>query len=154
MTVDIVIEGGEWDEAALTDLAHRATTAALDHLSLDPATHEIALLACDDARISELNQDFRGKAGPTNVLSWPAATRGAPPDAGTDPELGDIAIAWETCVREASEAGLNLDMHLLHLLVHATLHLLGYDHETEAEARLMEGLETEILASLGVANPY
>ena len=78
--------------------------------------------------------------------------RPAPPEG--DPELGDIAIAFETCEREAESGGLSLENHTLHLLVHGTLHLLGYDHEREADADLMESTETAILCKLGVPDPY
>ncbi len=114
---------------------------------------EIALLACDDTRIATLNADFRSKPSATNVLSWPSGpwtpTR-LPPDG----ELGDIAIAYGTCVREAAEQGKALADHTTHLIVHATLHLLGFDHETDAEAGEMEALEVEILARLGLPDPY
>jgi len=124
----------------------------------------VSLLACDDARISELNADFRAKPTPTNVLSWPAEAlapeqEGAtpfPPDAD-DPmgaELGDIAIAWETCMREAVEQGKPAAAHVTHLLVHGVLHLLGYDHIREKDAELMERCERRILAALGIADPY
>jgi probable rRNA maturation factor len=119
----------------------------------------------DDARIAALNADFRGKTAPTNVLSWPAddlspeAPGGAPapPNPGThdDPaELGDIALAFETCTGEAAAAGLPVDHHVLHLIVHGTLHLLGYDHVHDADATRMEATEVAILATLGVADPY
>jgi probable rRNA maturation factor len=159
-TVEVAVEGGGWNEAALQALADRAVTATLARLGLDGA-REIAILACDDARIAGLNADFRGKPRPTNVLSWPSDERGAEEDGGTplppdpdDPELGDIAIAWETCTREAAEFDRPLDHHVTHLLVHATLHLLGYDHMRPKDADLMEGLEVEILATLGVPDPY
>jgi probable rRNA maturation factor len=159
-TVDVVVEGGGWNEAALQAIADRAVTSTLSRLGLGDQ-HEVAILACDDARIAELNADFRGKPVPTNVLSWPTEERGAeadggepePPDAD-EPELGDIAIAWETCGREAAEFGRPFDHHVTHLLVHATLHLLGYDHMRPNDAELMEGLEVEILATLGVPDPY
>jgi probable rRNA maturation factor len=162
MTVDIVIEDDRWAKAGLAPLAARAADATLAHLGLNPAAWEIALLACDDDRISALNADFRGKPRPTNVLSWPSAERvpetpGArpvPPDADEGPELGDIAIAWETCDYEASEAGIPFDHHVTHLVVHATLHLLGFDHVRDADADLMERIEVEVLASLGIPNPY
>ena len=122
-------------------------------------------MGCDDARIAALNADFRGKPQPTNVLSWPSEERGAEvageepdlPEAGEpdDPcELGDIAIAWETCAREAEEQGKPMVDHVTHLVVHGLLHCLGYDHVDEADAALMEGLEVEILASLGLSDPY
>ena len=162
MSLDIVIEDPRWAEAGLEPLATRAAEATLAHLGLDPEAWEIVLLACDDDRIAALNADFRGKPQPTNVLSWPSEERGAeapgqppaPPDPATGPELGDIAIAYDTCAREAAEAGLPLDHHVTHLLVHGTLHLLGYDHISDADAALMERIEVEILASIGVANPY
>lgn len=160
MSVEVVVEEGSgWDEAALAALAERAVAATLAHLGLPAAGHEVALLGCDDGRIAALNADFRGRARPTNVLSWPAAERapdrpGAAPAPPDGPELGDIALAHGTVMAEAVAAGLDPDHHVLHLLVHGTLHLLGYDHETEADAELMERLETEILATLGVANPY
>ncbi len=162
MIVDCLTEDHRWDALDLDRLADTAARAVLDHLHLDPEAFEISLLACNDARIAELNADFRGKPQPTNVLSWPSAERGAAvagamprlPAAGGDPELGDIAIAWETCAAEAEAAGKTLTDHALHLLVHGTLHLLGFDHERDADAALMEGIETGVLGKLGVADPY
>lgn len=162
MTVDVVIEDARWEAQGLEALSARASDAALAHLGLDPGVWQIAVLGCDDARIAALNADFRGKPVPTNVLSWPSDERGAAgpgevperPSPGGDPELGDIAIAFETTAREAEERGLALADHTAHLVVHAVLHLLGYDHEDDRDAALMERLEVEILASLGVADPY
>ncbi len=162
MTVDILIEDDRWAEAGLEALAARAVDAALTGAGLDPEDWEISLLACDDARIAALNADFRGKPQPTNVLSWPSEDRApdspgeAPeaPETGGDPELGDIAIAFETCRREADEADKPFENHVIHLIVHGTLHLLGYDHETDQDAALMEKLEVGILAELGLPDPY
>lgn len=162
---DTVIEDPRWEPAELPALAERAAGAALAHLGLPAAGFQLCVMGCDDARIAALNGDFRGRAGPTNVLSWPSQDRApaqpgaapAPPAPGEpdDPlHLGDIAIAWETCVREAGEAGKPLADHATHLLVHATLHLLGYDHERDADAELMEATETAILCGLGLADPY
>ncbi|MEO1000081.1 MAG: rRNA maturation RNase YbeY [Pseudomonadota bacterium] len=144
--VETVIEGGGWP-ADLPALAERAAGAALTAAGVAAEGREIALLAAGDARIAALNLAFRGKEGATNVLSWPAA----PPE---DESLGDIALAWETCAAEAEAAGRPLADHLAHLIVHGTLHLLGYDHGTEAEATKMETIEVEALALIGVANPY
>ncbi len=165
MNVDTLIEDPRWQAAGLEALATRACAATLTRLGLDPARFEISLLGCNDARIRELNADFRGKPTPTNVLSWPSEERAAPrPGArpaqpqpgppGMPAGLGDIAISWETCEGEARAAGRAMEDHVLHLLVHATLHLLGYDHIHEEDAALMEGLEVEILAMMGVADPY
>lgn len=161
MVVEIAIEEPRWDAAGLPALAEAAASATLAHLGLDGERFEISILGCDDARIAALNGTFRDKARATNVLSWPSAERAAagpgqapsPPDPGA-PELGDIAIAYETCAREAAEAGLDLAAHVTHLLVHGVLHLLGYDHVDVADARLMEAIEVEILATLGVEDPY
>ncbi len=163
--VDIVVEDARWEGFGLAALAERAATAALAGLGLPPAGFQISLLACDDARIAVLNADFRGKPQPTNVLSWPSDERAAefvgedpePPAPGApgDPEeLGDIAIAWETCAREAAEQGKPMADHVAHLVVHATLHLLGYDHVEDEDAALMEGHEVRILASMGLPDPY
>jgi len=165
MEIDVLIEGGDWPGDSLEDLAERAVAAALDELGLEPDQFAVSLLACDDARIAGLNAEFRGKPAPTNVLSWPseervATTPGemphlpAPHPVGPPLELGDIALAYETCAREAAEAGKAFDDHVTHLLVHGLLHLLGFDHETGPDADLMEGLETRILARLGVSDPY
>lgn len=163
--VDILTEDGRWRDLDLEALAEKAACAALAGAGLSAAGFEISLLACDDRRIAELNADFRGKPQATNVLSWPSDERGARAEGGTPQrprpgavdmpaELGDIAIAWETCAREAAEQGKSLPDHVTHLLVHATLHLLGYDHVREGDAALMEGLETRIMADMGLANPY
>lgn len=159
MNVECIIEADGWAETPLSQLAEQAIVATLTYLEQDPGQYEIAVLACDDARISELNHDFRQKGQATNVLSWPSEERGAAQEGGTplaptDQELGDIAIAYETCHREAREQGKPLEAHVQHLLVHATLHLLGYDHERDGDATLMEGLEVEILGKLGLSDPY
>lgn len=162
MIVDIITEDDRWTDTGLDALAEPAAVATLTHLGLDAGDWEISLLACDDARIAVLNADFRGKPAPTNVLSWPSEERGAEvagdapelPEPGFDSELGDIAIAYDTCLREAQEAGKPMSEHVTHLIVHAVLHLLGYDHVRDADATLMEGLEVEILGKLGLSNPY
>ncbi len=163
--VDTLIEDPRWEALGLGDLAEAAALAALAGAGLSVTGFEISLLACDDRRIAELNADFRGKPQPTNVLSWPSDERGAERDGavplrpspgpeGMPQELGDIAIAFETCEREAAEQGKPVKDHLTHLLVHGTLHLLGYDHVRDGDVALMEGLEAKILMGMGIANPY
>jgi probable rRNA maturation factor len=153
MTVDVLIEDARWAACDLARLAETAARATLSHLCLAPDPLEIALLACDDARIAALNADFRGKPTATNVLSWPSGPW-TPATLPADGELGDIAIAFDTCASETDTQGKSLTDHATHLIIHATLHLLGFDHETDAEAAEMERLEVEILARLGLADPY
>ncbi len=163
--VDLIIEHARWEETGLARVAERAAREALVACGLAPEDYEVSLLACDDARIATLNAEFRGKDAPTNVLSWPAfelgpAVPGSVPErpvAPADDEpvfLGDLALAYGTCVREAAEQGIPLDAHLSHLVVHGCLHLLGHDHEDARDAARMEALETKILARLGVPDPY
>jgi probable rRNA maturation factor len=108
---------------------------------------DLVILLTDDASIQALNRDHRGKDAPTNVLSFPAAP-------SAKPHLGDVALAFETCAREAAEGGKPLAEHLQHLVAHGVLHLLGWDHQTEAEAEAMEAHERVLLASLGRPDPY
>jgi len=164
MLVDCLTEDHRWESLGLGDMAEAAALAVLDRLGMDPSDYEISLLGCNDSRIAELNADFRGKPQPTNVLSWPSEERGAavagampvlPAPSPMGPvELGDIAIAYDTCLAEAQAAGKTLVDHATHLLVHGTLHLLGFDHERPADGALMEGLEIEILGNLGISDPY
>ncbi len=112
---------------------------------------EVAVSLADDARVQEANRAFRGKDAPTNVLSFPAA----PPERiGASPFLGDVILAYETVEKEAAAEGKTIGDHLAHLVVHGVLHLIGYDHMTDDEAERMERLETAILASLAIADPY
>jgi probable rRNA maturation factor len=171
--VDCVLEDARWQEiasggstaAGLEPLAERAVRAALAHLKLPVTGFTLCIMGCDDARISGLNAEFRGKPMPTNVLSWPSEllsaevpgvvpARPLPGEADAPWSLGDIAIAYDTCAREATAAGKSLPDHVTHLVVHGFLHLLGYDHVNDADAALMEPLETAILATLGVDDPY
>jgi probable rRNA maturation factor len=162
--LDVVVEDARWADLSLETLATLAIAASLRHLCVDPDAVEVTVLACDDVRIADLNTDFRGKPTPTNVLSWPAEERGAVQDGG-DPlplkpdfdgvlELGDIAISYDTCAAEAQAAGKLMADHVTHLIIHGVLHLLGYDHERDADATLMERIEVEILGKLGLDNPY
>jgi len=165
MEIDVLVEHAAWDDLDLQAMAEAAAIATLSALSLEPGAFAVSFLAADDARIAALNADFRGKPTPTNVLSWPAVERAAetagvmpilpiPDPDGPPCELGDIAIAYETCAREARDGGKPLADHVTHLIVHGLMHCLGFDHETDEDAALMERLETRILASLGVPDPY
>jgi len=139
----VIEQAGDWRDWS-GDAEHIVATVfkVSQHSPDDKA---IALVLSDDAQIRQMNRDFRGKDKPTNVLSFPSDA----PD-----EWGDIIVSEETIRKEAAEQGKTFHDHFVHMLVHGTLHLLGYDHEIEAEAEEMEALEIDILSELGVENPY
>lgn len=150
--IEVVVESGDWSGLDPQALATEAVEAAIAEAGTRLADGvEVSLMFCDDATIRALNRDWRGFDKPTNVLSFPAA---GPERLATTPALGDIALAAETCAREAKAEGKTLADHARHLVVHGTLHLLGYDHESEAEAETMEATERRALARIGVADPY
>ncbi len=147
VAIDIVVEAGTWPKKpALKALAARAIAAAAAFIKAPPGA-ELAITFTDDAHIRILNRQFRKKDRPTNVLSFPAG----PPGSAL---LGDIILGHDTVAREAEDAGLAFDDHLIHLIVHGFLHLLGHDHEIDSEALVMERLETSILGGIGIADPY
>ncbi|SFN16864.1 probable rRNA maturation factor [Thioclava dalianensis] len=164
MDIEIEIEDERWEALDLDTRVAQAAALVLADLGIEPEICTLSVLACDDVRIMELNADFRDKPTATNVLSWPAEERGAAqpgatpappgPDIFGEIALGDIAIAWETCAREAAEQGKAIENHVTHLLVHAILHLLGYDHIHDEDAALMEQIEIRLLESEGIVNPY
>ena len=152
-------EAGEWDDVeAIEALAEAALDAAVRDLAkleaqpfpTDPP--EVSLVLADDAMMAEINSQWRNQPKPTNVLSFPAfpLVPGGPPG----PMLGDIILARETIEREAGELGKPVDAHITHLIVHGFLHLFGYDHIENSDAERMEAIETRILASLGLSDPY
>jgi probable rRNA maturation factor len=112
----------------------------------------IDVVLTNDAEMQILNKEWRGMNKPTNVLSFPSPDMPVPE--GEVAHLGDIVLAWGTVTREAQDAGKPLSAHVTHLVVHGTLHLLGFDHEDDADADVMEKKETEVLASLNIADPY
>ena len=149
--IDIIRESGLWDAEPDIDAAlHHAIAEAAVEFALGPA--ELAIILTDDARIQQLNREWRGFDKPTNVLSFPVNERGL----GKRPPLliGDIVIAYETTRREALAEGTPFRHHLAHLTVHGFLHLRGYDHEADDEAEAMERLERQILARLDIPDPY
>ena len=157
MQLDIDIEdwpAGDWDA-----LAERAAQAAGEGEPLLANPRLIAsLLFTSDAEVHTLNREWRERDKPTNVLSFPMLERGELEALASDgpPEmLGDIALAHETCAREAAEKGVTLEAHAAHLIVHGLLHLAAHDHvDSDAQAEAMEQMETGILAKLGIADPY
>ncbi len=145
---------GEWES-----LASRATLAAAQMASeLANPRLSASLMFTSDAEVRALNREWRGKDQPTNVLSFPMLEREALLTLAADgpPELlGDIALALETCAREAADKGISLADHTAHLIIHGLLHLAGYDHDTSpADAHVMETLEINALAQMGIADPY
>ncbi len=141
---DLAFQAAEAAAAVAPELANMRMTASL--------------LFTSDAEVQVLNREWRAKDKPTNVLSFPMLERDDLLDLAPDgpPEmLGDIALAHETCAREAADKGVPLEHHAAHLLVHGLLHLAGFDHETSSEdATEMEALETKALALMGIADPY
>ena len=153
LSFDLTIEDPRWSERL--NLAERLLTQAASAGLTQAGFNEPALidvLLTDDAEIQSLNRDHRGQDKPTNVLSFPAGETPAIP--GQPRPLGSIALALETVEREAIEANRDLSHHFMHLIVHASLHLIGYTHDEEDEAERMEALEIKALAGLGVSNPY
>lgn len=148
LTCDVRVDCDGWTEiepgplAELCFHAVRKTNAA--------AARPVSVLFTDDGAMAAMNETYRGKTGPTNVLSFPAGD--AVP--GEEAYLGDIALALETARNEAAARGVGLRDHAAHLLVHGMLHLIGYDHEDEAAAAAMEAEETRILQSIGASDPY
>jgi probable rRNA maturation factor len=157
MQLDIDIE--DWPPADWEVLATRAAAAAGEGEPLLAHPRLVAsVLFTSDAEVHTLNREWRTRDKPTNVLSFPMLEReeleALAPD-GPPEMLGDIALAYETCAREAAEKGVTLEAHATHLIVHGLLHLAGHDHvDSDAEAVAMEALETRILAKLGIADPY
>ena len=152
-SIDVEVQDARWLVQLRTGraLCRRAALAALAGAPRRSGM-VLAIALADDAAVRKLNRSFRGKDKPTNVLSFPADAHATPP--GAPRFLGDIVLARQTVTREAREQGKPLVDHLKHLVVHGTLHLLGYDHEADAEAARMEALEVRILSGLGVPNPY
>jgi probable rRNA maturation factor len=159
LDIQIGIEEGDWPpEDALQALAERILQPAATYLRtvagqpFPKMPPELSLVFTDDVSIREINAEWRGQDKPTNVLSFPAFP--LKPGGLPGPMLGDIVIARETVEREAADLDKSFDDHLTHLLVHGFLHLFGYDHMNMADAEIMEGLETRILAKLGLSDPY
>ena len=160
LELQISVEEGTWpSQGHLRETSERVLGAAAAFLAREEkqpfpkaGAPEVSLVFTSDEEIRGINAEWRGQDKPTNVLSFPAfpLTPGKMPG----PMLGDIILAQETLAREAADLGKSFDDHLTHLLVHGFLHLFGYDHMEDEEAEKMEGLETRILAELGLSNPY
>lgn len=161
--VDVLVEVERWTSLLpdIEDLVVRAATAAYMAGGADafepepPHGVEMSVSLQDDAAVQALNRHYRRKDSPTNVLSFAALEGDLPPLPEGEPlPLGDIVLALETCEREAAETGIPLAHHVHHLVVHGVLHLLGYDHEDDADAEEMEAVEVAVLAAAGIPDPY
>ncbi|MDK1376997.1 MULTISPECIES: rRNA maturation RNase YbeY [unclassified Sinorhizobium] len=159
LDIQISVEEGDWpSEDELQSFSARILEAAADFLVREekqpfpPDVPEVSLVFTDDASMRAINAEWRNQDKPTNVLSFPAFP--VMPGKMPGPMLGDIIVAYETLKREAAEMEKPFEAHLTHLLVHGFLHLFGYDHLEDDEAERMEGLETRILARLGLSDPY
>jgi len=155
-TSEILVAAECWHtEAGAESVIQRAIAAAAEIAGTAARNAELAVMLTDDAGIRTLNNNWRGIDKPTNVLSFPALQPTGPSGFDDQPRmLGDIAIAYETTRREADDEQKPFDHHLSHLAVHGFLHLIGYDHENDADANAMESLEAKILAQLGIPDPY
>ena len=157
LQLERVDDDGDWqafgDIDDLVAAAERVLSSAPELPAASPSSAVIALSS--DAVVRRLNATYRGKDAPTNVLSFPASDAHAPGDAADSPRaLGDVVLAAETVLAEAATTGIPPAHHFQHLLIHGVLHLIGYDHLTDAEAETMEALETTLLARIGIADPY
>lgn len=163
LDIDIIVRDSRWEGSVenIADVCKESACAAFAAGVSRPLSAEAALVLADDEFIAVLNKQYRNRDGATNVLSFaatdsddPSMDLGQPIQDSAPVMLGDIIVAHETTVREAVEAGISVEHHLRHLVVHGMLHLLGYDHMTDDEAAEMEPLETQILGAMNVADPY
>jgi len=153
LSVTLVEEDGDWSGfGALNEAIQQAAAALARRVSVVSGS-EASVVLGSDALVRRLNRTYRGKDAATNVLSFPFQR---PPGAGPEEGayLGDVVLAAETVQLEADGRGIERKQHLQHLVVHGLLHLLGYDHDTDSEAEAMERLEVDILATIGVSDPY
>jgi probable rRNA maturation factor len=149
--IDVIVRSARWRKRPQAKtIVKKAVLAAAKAVST--RSTELAIVLSDDSAIQALNRDWRGKNAPTNVLSFPAAASGKARSAS--PYIGDIVIACQTVAREAVAEGKPFNHHLAHLAVHGYLHLLGYDHDNERDAKKMERLERKILKRLAIPDPY
>ena len=161
--IDVSVSCRLWEQALpnAQALSRNAAQAVFVEYGPDLTDVEASIVLADDAFVQGLNQDYRDRDRPTNVLSFPSLE---PDDqgilacgetlTGAPVMLGDVVVAYETAAAEATEEGKTLGDHLSHLVVHGMLHLLGHDHQTPVAAETMEKLEIDVLASLDIANPY
>ncbi len=164
MKIEIALEAdGEWDSSTSWEpLVRKAAEAAIaesayPELGRTGRRAELSVRLTGDEEVRELNAHWRGKDKPTNVLSFPMAEAYELEQSDEDGPaimLGDLVLAHGICQREATEKAISVEQHATHLVVHGTLHLLGYDHEAESDAADMEAREVRALARLGIANPY
>jgi probable rRNA maturation factor len=151
--IDVRIDDARWRRVPrVAARVRRAVRAALAACAPRYRSSETSVVLTSDAAIAKLNAAWRNKRGPTDVLSFPADDH--PRSRGAPPLLGDIVVAYGVAARDARTMGKPLGDHLAHLMVHGTLHLLGYDHEADNEAERMEALERKILGTLGLPDPY
>ena len=161
MSVDLIIEDARWKTLDLMQIVNNAFNETLSQLNLKSENFICSVLACSNNKIKDLNIQFRAKNTFTNVLSFPSKVEiyevinRSKSEDNVDPhELGDIAIAYEVCKHEAAISKIEFEDHVCHLIIHSVLHLLGYDHEEEKNASEMEKIEVQVLAKLGISNPY
>jgi probable rRNA maturation factor len=155
LAVEILRKSPLWDRAAVSDpvLARTATVAFSAARPQGDGPCGVTIVLTDDAELRALNRTWRGKDAPTNVLSFPAGAQTGEP-LGEPLSLGDVVLAYETVAEEARADGIALADHVVHVVVHGVLHLLGYEHDDAAEAERMESLERAVLATFGIADPY
>jgi probable rRNA maturation factor len=155
LAVEVLRKSELWDRAAMSDavLVRTAAAAFSAVRPRDDGPCKVTIVLTDDAEQRALNRTWRGKDAPTNVLSFPASAQMGEP-LGEPHSLGDVVLAYETVAREAHADEIALADHVVHLVVHGVLHLLGYEHENAAEAERMETLERAVLATFGIADPY
>jgi probable rRNA maturation factor len=152
---EVLVVADCWQAAPEAEtVIHRALAVAAAFVSADLGNAELAIMLTDDAGVRTLNRNWRGIDKATNVLSFPALQPSGRHGADAPRMLGDIAIAYETTRREADDEQKPFEHHLSHLAVHGFLHLIGYDHENDADAETMEEIERQILSQLGIPDPY
>lgn len=162
ITIDIIVEEENWlaqsEQNTLDGLIRNALDISLEHVSLPESIRngqmEVTIVLSNNDTVRSLNNGYRGKDKPTNVLSFPQIDATMPHPEGMPLPLGDVILALQVVLDETKEQNKSFEAHLSHLVTHGFLHLLGYDHETDDEAQIMEGLEIKILDKLGYENPY